>query len=94
MDGLRLISNLVHVHLASNPVGAIVVDLLVKEVRMLCDRFVTKAGRIEVFLRMVDSPIQSAQVVLLCLEITDALRVNGILSVALVLVVARKHQEF
>ena len=81
-------------HLASDPIGRCAVDLLVKEVRIPCDCLVTKAGRIEAFLRMVDFPSQGAQVVLLCLEIIDALRVNCVFSVALVQVVARKHQEF
>ena len=59
MDGLRFVSNLVHVKLASDPVRRSVVNLHVVKVGFLDDHFVSIAVRIELFLIMVDFPIQS-----------------------------------
>ena len=91
---MRFISNLVHVYFAADPVGKFVINLLVEDIRHPFNSFVTIAVRIELLLRMVDFPIQRAQVFLLSLFIIDALWVYIVLCITFVHVVAREQQEF
>ena len=58
LDSLRFISNLVDLDCAFDPIGRRVVNLRVEEIRVLGDRFLTIAIRIETFLSVVDHPIK------------------------------------
>ena len=58
LDGLRFVSNLVDLNCAFDPVGRCVVDLHVEKIRILGDRVITVAVRIETFLSVVDFPVE------------------------------------
>ena len=62
LNGLRFVSNLILVYFTADPVGKFVIDLFVEQIRIPFNSFVTKAIRIELLLRVVDFPIQRAQV--------------------------------